>query len=154
MAKSPKFYISCCTLSFCFCLFILEVSSLVATVYFAISGLQNDKVETVQSCLVSILFLFGAQFLLGILLACLAITCCCFSMVIWAETNDMRSSIVETWQRDESESYRENLRSLNISSVSFRDRFSDQFQGYIPFTESRDFARSTPPSYSQFALSN
>ena len=157
MAKSPKFCFSCCTVSFCFCLFILEVSTLVIAIYFAIGGLRDAKdITTVKQCLIAILIVLIVQFLIGILLACIAIICCCCTIVIWTEAHEIRAHYEETWQGDEIESLRASTRIFEDSSLElsgFR-RFQERIQGYVPFNESRDFSVSSPPSYSQFAQSN
>ena len=153
MAKSSKFCISFCTISFCFCVIIWEVSTLVIAIYFAIGGLREPKsLVAVQQCLIAILAVLGAQFLIGLLFACLAISCCCFTTILWTELHEIRSNFGDTWGDGGNGSFRASSRLFDYSSLNLD--FQDRFQGYVPFTESREFSVSMPPSYSQFAQSN
>ena len=151
MAKSRKCCLSCCTVYLCFCLILLEVSCLVVTLLYAFYGFQADvKIATVQQSLKIVLIVFTVQFLVGVMLACLSVVCCCFAVVVWTELNSVSSTYADSWRDNENDSFRAQSLSQSELSVSGFLRNRTTLPGYTPYVEGRNHTLSNPPSYAQF----
>ena len=151
MTKSRRCCMSCCTVYLCFCLLLLEVSCLVVTLLYAFYGFgAQPEVTTVQLSLKVVLIMFTVQFLVGVMLACLSVVCCCFAVVVWTELNSISSTYTDSWRDNENDSFR--ARSLSESQLSMSGflRNRTTLPGYTPYVEGRYHTLSNPPSYAQF----
>ena len=109
-----------------------------------------SSVTTVQQSLKIVLIVFTVQFLVGVMLACLSVVCCCFAVIVWTELHSASSTYSDSWRGNEDDSFR--ARSLSDSQLSMSGMFGNRttLPGYSPYVEGRNHTLSNPPSYSQF----
>lgn len=149
MLNLRKCCMLCSILSFCLCIFLVEIASLIIAIFYSVIGFEpQQSTEDIHSSLIAVLSVFFVQFVLGLIFLCLAIVCCCITCAIWNDTYEARENL--NWSGSH-ESYRD--RSLAESSGDI-DRWGGlraSLPGYTPFPDDRrnSFFRDNPPTYSQ-----